>query len=178
MLGRRRRGRRGTRPREMAIDSPHCVLSQLRRVPAEVLERRREFLLDLLGGLALFDARLHLLCEPLEELAELAEFLLAGGRAVAGHVDVNVPSLDFAESLDPAADVFRLLARPEVREVAVLKQAAEKGDLGRWKADRGLCGRESGLQADQLDFRLARFIAVVAVLLVTDAAECHIPVDG
>ena len=97
---------------------------------------------------------------------------------MAGHVDVNVPSLDFAESLDPAADVFRLLARPEVREVAVLKQAAEKGDLGGRQADRGLCGRESGFQADQLDFLRARCISGVVVLLVTVEAEDRLSLEG
>src|SRR5881392_3424297 len=107
--GLRRRGRRRTRPRKLAIDRFHCVVSKLGRVPAEVLERRRQVRLGLFEGFALLDAPLHLARKPLEELTELAEFLLAGGRAVAGHVDVNVPSLDFAQGLDPAADVARPL---------------------------------------------------------------------
>src|SRR5437867_13109212 len=107
-LGRCRR--RGTRPRKLAIDGLHCLLSQLRRVPLVVIERRRQILLGLFEGFALLDARLHLARKPLEELTELAEFFLAGGRAVAGHVDVNVPSLDLAKDLDPATDVFNRMA--------------------------------------------------------------------
>src|SRR5207245_11776585 len=90
-------GRRGTRPRKLAIDGLHCLLSQLRRVPLIVIERRRQILLGLFEGFALLDAPLHLARKPLEELTELAEFLLAGRRAVTRHVDINVPSLDLAK---------------------------------------------------------------------------------
>src|SRR5438132_14357039 len=86
MLGRRRCGRRRTRPRKLAIDGLHRLLSQLRRVPLIVIEQRRQILLGLFEGFALLDAPLHLARKPLEELTELAEFLLAGGRAVTRHV--------------------------------------------------------------------------------------------
>src|SRR3989442_5574995 len=137
MLGRRRCGRRRTRPRKLAIDGLHCLLSQLRRVPLIVIERQRQILLGLFEGFALLDAPLHLARKPLEKLTELAEFFLAGGRAVAGHVDVNLPSLDFAQGLDPAADVFWLLARPHGRGIAVLKKGARQTDTPRPEAGPG-----------------------------------------
>src|SRR5947207_15498905 len=96
MLGRRRCGRRRTRPRKLAIDRFHCVVSKLGRVQVEVLEQRQQVLLGPFEGYALLHARFHLARKPLEELTELAEFLLAGGRAVTRHVDINVPSLDLA----------------------------------------------------------------------------------
>src|SRR5207248_1381931 len=133
---------------KLAIDRFHCVVSKLGRVQVEVLEQRQQVLLGPFEGYALLHARFHLARKPLEELTELAEFLLAGGRAVTRHVDINVPSLDLAKDLDPAADIPRPLARPDVREITVLKHGAEKRDPRGREADRGLCGRGPGFQTD------------------------------
>src|SRR5256884_4346519 len=126
MLGRRRCGRRGTRPRKLAIDGLHRLLSQLRRVPLIVIEQRRQILLGLFEGFALLDAPLHLARKPLEELTELAEFFLAGGRAVARHVSANVPTPGVAPGVDPEAAVFISPARSAVSEKVRLKKGARK----------------------------------------------------